>query len=96
MTRVDHSGIVRQARRATPTARYIAIEGPTGVGKTTLAQAIARTTGYQGRLVWDRAKPDGTPRKLMDNSRLQALGWRASVGLEAGLAKMYDWFRATH
>ena len=60
-----------------------------------LAEAIARTTGYEGRLAWDADKPDGTPRKLMDSSRLQALGWRASVGLEAGLAKMYDWFRAS-
>ncbi len=57
-----------------------------------LAETIARVTGYTGRLVWDRSKPDGTPRKLMDVSRLAALGWRASIGLEDGLRDAYRWF----
>lgn len=54
-----------------------------------LAQAVGRTTAYQGQIVFDSSKPDGTPRKLMDSSRLHALGWRATVRLEDGLATAY-------
>jgi GDP-L-fucose synthase len=46
--------------------------------------------------VWDRSKPDGTPRKLMDVSRLAALGWRAGIGLEDGLRDAYRWFVEHH
>jgi GDP-L-fucose synthase len=59
-----------------------------------LAETIARVTGYTGRLVWDTSKPDGTPRKLMDVSRLATLGWRAQIGLEDGLKDAYRWFLA--
>ena len=61
-----------------------------------LAEAVAATTGFEGRLVWDATKPDGTPRKLMDSSRLHALGWRPAVPFRAGLEKMYAWFLARH
>jgi GDP-L-fucose synthase len=57
-----------------------------------LAETIARVTGFSGRLTWDTSKPDGTPRKLMDVSRLAALGWQASIGLEEGLRDAYRWF----
>ena len=57
-----------------------------------LAETIARVTGFKGQLVFDASKPDGTPRKLMDVSRLAALGWRASIGLEDGLRDAYSWF----
>ena len=57
-----------------------------------LAETIARVTGFAGRLVFDANKPDGTPRKLMDVSRLAALGWRAGIGLEDGLRDAYQWF----
>jgi GDP-L-fucose synthase len=57
-----------------------------------LAETIARVTGFTGRLIWDSTKPDGTPRKLMDVSRLAALGWRAGIGLEDGLRDAYRWF----
>jgi GDP-L-fucose synthase len=57
-----------------------------------LAQTIAKVTGFTGRLVFDASKPDGTPRKLMDVSRLRALGWQASIGLEDGLRDAYRWF----
>lgn len=59
-----------------------------------LAETLARVTGFRGRLVWDATKPDGTPRKLMDVSRLAALGWQASIALEQGLRDTYAWFRA--
>ncbi|MEY4198914.1 MAG: hypothetical protein RLZZ265_654, partial [Verrucomicrobiota bacterium] len=57
-----------------------------------LAETIARVTGFGGRLAWDASKPDGTPRKLLDVSRLAALGWRATTPLERGLAQTYRWF----
>jgi GDP-L-fucose synthase len=57
-----------------------------------LAEKIARVTGFTGKLVWDTTKPDGAPRKLMDVSRLAALGWRAGIGLEEGLRDAYGWF----
>jgi GDP-L-fucose synthase len=59
-----------------------------------LAETIARVTGFTGQLVWDSTKPDGTPRKLMDVSRLAALGWRAGISLEIGLRDAYGWFLA--
>jgi GDP-L-fucose synthase len=57
-----------------------------------LAHLIARVAGYQGRFVFDHSKPDGTPRKLLDVSRLHALGWRHSISLEAGIRMTYEWF----
>ncbi|WP_417786677.1 GDP-L-fucose synthase [Stutzerimonas xanthomarina] len=57
-----------------------------------LAETIARVTEYQGELKFDSSKPDGTPRKLMDVSRLKALGWQSSISLENGLRDAYRWF----
>ncbi|HTH48909.1 MAG TPA: GDP-L-fucose synthase [Candidatus Limnocylindria bacterium] len=54
-----------------------------------LAAHVARAVGYVGETVWDTAKPDGTPRKLMDNSRLSALGWKPEIDLSAGIAHAY-------
>lgn len=59
-----------------------------------LAETVARVTGFQGRLVFDSSKPDGTPRKLLDVSRLTRLGWRWSIKLEDGLRDAYQWFLA--
>ena len=61
-----------------------------------LAETVARVTGFTGQLGWDTSKPDGTPRKLMDVSRLAALGWRATIGLEDGLRDAYRWFLEHH
>lgn len=57
-----------------------------------LAEQIAGVAGYDGEIVWDRSKPDGTPRKLLDTSRLEALGWTARTELRDGLASTYRWF----
>jgi len=57
-----------------------------------LAQTIAKVTGFKGRLGFDASKPDGAPRKLMNVSRLQQLGWRATISLEDGLRDAYSWF----
>jgi len=58
-----------------------------------LAETVAHVTGFKGRLVFDASKPDGTPRKLLDVSRLTALGWTASIRLEEGLRDVYRWFQ---
>lgn len=57
-----------------------------------LAETIQKITGHQGEIVWDSSKPDGTPRKLMDVSKMHALGWKHQVALEKGIQKTYDWF----
>jgi GDP-L-fucose synthase len=59
-----------------------------------LAEGIAKVTGFAGRLVFDASKPEGTPRKLMDVSRLRALGWTAKIGLGDGLRDAYAWYTA--
>ena len=59
-----------------------------------LAESLAKVVGYGGGFAYDRSKPDGTPRKLMDVSRLAALGWRASTSLMDGLKLSYDWYLA--
>ena len=59
-----------------------------------LATLIAGITGYTGSIVFDSSRPDGTPRKLLDVSRLTALGWRAQIGLQDGLAFAYQWYCA--
>jgi GDP-L-fucose synthase len=58
-----------------------------------IAALIGKTVGFEGRIEYDRSKPDGTPRKLMDCSRLAGLGWTAETPLEQGLARAYDDFR---
>lgn len=55
-----------------------------------LAELIKNITGYQGQLVFNTNKPDGTPRKLLDVSKIQSLGWKASIGLEEGIRKVYQ------
>jgi GDP-L-fucose synthase len=57
-----------------------------------LAETIQKITGHQGEIIWDSSKPDGTPRKLMDISKMHALGWKHQVQLEEGIQKTYNWF----
>lgn len=57
-----------------------------------LAETICRVVGYEGRLTFDRSKPDGTPRKLLDRTRLENLGWTAQIPLEQGLQQTYAWY----
>ncbi|TXN47964.1 GDP-L-fucose synthase [Methylobacterium sp. WL7] len=61
-----------------------------------LAEALARVIGYAGRLEFDATKPDGTPRKLMDVSRLRAMGWQPEIDLDRGLHQTYGWFLENH
>ena len=76
-----------------PMRSHLNVGTGTDVTIRELAETIARVTGFRGELVFDPAKPDGTPRKLLDVSRLQALGWEASIGLEEGLRDAYAWYR---
>lgn len=57
-----------------------------------LAGIVQKVIGHKGSVVWDSSKPDGTPRKLMDVSKLNQLGWKFEVDLEVGIAQTYDWF----
>lgn len=57
-----------------------------------LAELVKDIIGFQGKIIYDATKPDGTPRKLMDSSRLHELGWESSVSLEEGIRKTYNWF----
>lgn len=57
-----------------------------------LATTIQQIIGHQGEIIWDASKPDGTPRKLMDVSKMHALGWKYQVNLEKGIQMTYDWF----
>ena len=57
-----------------------------------LAETIQKVVGHSGKIVWDESKPDGTPKKLMDSSRLIANGWKSSIELSRGIQMTYDWF----
>ena len=57
-----------------------------------LAETIQKTVGHQGKIIWDSSKPDGTPRKLMDVSKMKAIGWTYSTELDEGIEKTYKWF----
>ena len=68
-----------------------------GAGAVTIgdvAELVRRTVGFKGELRLDTTKPDGTPRKLMDVSRLARLGWQARISLQGGLQETYAWFLA--
>ena len=57
-----------------------------------LAEIIQKIIGHKGEVIWDTKKPDGTPRKLLDVSKIGALGWQYSTDLKAGIEKTYCWF----
>ena len=57
-----------------------------------LAETIQKIIGHQGEIIWDASKPDGTPRKLMDISKMHELGWKHQINLEEGIQQTYDWF----
>ncbi len=61
-----------------------------------LAELVARVVGFEGRLAFDTSKPDGTPRKLLDTSKINGLGWRPRIPLEPGIAETYGWFLDHH
>lgn len=66
----------------------------TGVGISIkdLAETIKKIVGFEGKIVWDTTKPNGTPKKLLDTKKLNELGWKYSINLETGLKETYKWF----
>jgi len=75
-----------------PMLSHINVGSGTDISILELAGLVAKVTGFKGEIVTDPSKPDGTPRKLMDVSRLRKLGWEAQIGLEEGLNETYQWF----
>ena len=61
-----------------------------------LASMIQRIIGHKGKIIWDSSKPDGTPRKLLDNSKIKELGWYYSIDLSDGIIKTYESFLKIH
>jgi GDP-L-fucose synthase len=72
---------------------HINIGSDTEVSIKELTKIIAEVVGFTGEIKWDASKPDGTPRKVMDNSRIHALGWRAKTSLPEGLKITYEWMK---
>ena len=73
----------------------IAVGEPNLVGAGRAAGLVAEVVGYRGETKFDTARPDGTPRKLLDVSKLTALGWSPRIDLKAGIGQTYDWYRAS-
>lgn len=84
--------VARYREQTQPTLSHLNVGTGIDCSIRELAETIARVSGFAGRLVFDASRPDGTPRKLLDVSRLKALGWEARIGLEEGLRDVYDWF----
>jgi GDP-L-fucose synthase len=61
-----------------------------------LAHLVASLAGFKGQTLWDATKPDGTPRKVMDVSRLKAMGWNPTISLEDGIQETIRWFEANY
>ena len=57
-----------------------------------LAEKIKKNVGYEGKIAWDKTKPDGTPRKLLDVSKINKIGWKSKIGLEDGIKMTYEWY----
>jgi nucleoside-diphosphate-sugar epimerase len=74
-----------------PTLSHINVGSGEDIAIADLARLVAEVTGYRGAILFDRSKPDGTPRKLLDVSRLKSMGWCASIRLEKGLNDTYIW-----
>ncbi len=77
-----------------PLLSHINVGTGTDVSIAELARLLAGITGFRGRVVFDPSKPDGTPRKLLDVSRLSRMGWQARIPLEQGLRTTYEWYLA--
>lgn len=82
------------AANTEPMLSHINVGSGTDISILELAQMVARVVGYTGEIACDPSKPDGTMRKLMDVSRLAAMGWRAGIELETGLRETHEWFMA--
>ncbi len=75
-----------------PEPSFVNVGTGTDVTIRELAETVREVVGFEGEIVWDRTKPDGTPRKLLDVSRLESLGWKAEIPLRDGIKSTYRWF----
>jgi nucleoside-diphosphate-sugar epimerase len=75
-----------------PMLSHINVGSGTDISILEVAHLIAKVTGFKGEIITDPSKPDGTPRKLMDVSRLANMGWQAKIDLEEGLETTYRWY----
>lgn len=73
---------------------HVNVGSGTEISIMELARMVAGVVGFKGEIDVDPSRPDGTPRKLLDNSRIYAMGWRPAIGLQEGLEKTYEWFLA--
>jgi GDP-L-fucose synthase len=72
---------------------FINIGSETDISIKDLTEIIVKVVGYTGKINWDTTKPNGTPRKLMDSSKIKSIGWKPQVNLQEGLEKTYEWFK---
>lgn len=86
---LDHASYARETE---PMISHINVGSGVDCSIKELTETVAKVVGFEGAIEWDSSKPDGTPRKLMDVSRLGRLGWRSAIGLEEGLQRTYSWF----
>ncbi len=89
----DLASAVTHLLRTYDDESHINVGTGTDVTITELAELVAKAVGYSGDIIWDTSKPDGTPRKLLDISKLKALGWSPQVDLADGITDTYEWFR---
>ena len=82
-----------ESKDAADIGEFVNIGTGTDVAIFELAEMLKEVVGFNGRITYDSSKPDGAPRKLLDVSRLDALGWRSETPLETGLRKTYGWFK---
>jgi nucleoside-diphosphate-sugar epimerase len=85
-----HSEVYRS--NTSPMLSHINVGSGNEVSISDLAVLISDIVGYSGKIKFDSSKPDGAPRKLMDVSRLSAMGWRSKIELREGLLESYNWF----
>ncbi len=86
----------RLAQYTEPMCSHLNVGTGTDLTIAELAEKIRSVVGFKGEIRWDTGKPDGTPRKLLDTSRIEALGWRPRIGLDEGLRRTYQWFLDHH
>ena len=73
--------------------KIINVGGGKDISIKELAELVQKVTGFQGSLIFDSSKPDGTPKKLLDNSFLSSLGWQAKISLKKGITSTYNWYK---
>ena len=83
-------------KKVTAKINPINIGGSHGISIKVLAEMIASTVGFSGKILWDASKPEGAPQKCLDSSRLALLGWSAQISLEKGLALTYQWYLSAY